>query len=258
MTETLMSEKGLTRSNLGPFQFFILVLSIYVLVELCAELMLPLSRDIKQLLHMSDDVICLFFLVDFVIRFRAARNKWKFMRWGWIDLLSSIPLTQFFLYGRIFRVFQVLRVMRSTRVILYFLFRNKIKGTFSLVSSVSVILIIFGAIAILQLEKGVPGANINNSIDALWWAFVTITTVGYGDYYPVTVEGRVIAAILMTAGVGLFGTFTGFIASWFLEDDRVKVENHVATNLKIEIDDLKKNVAELKELIEKQNSQLPK
>lgn len=58
-----------------------------------------------------------------------------------------------------------------------------------------------------------PESNIKTAEDAIWWAFVTITTVGYGDRFPVTTEGRIIAALLMTAGVGLFGTFTGFIAS---------------------------------------------
>ena len=68
----------------------------------------------------------------------------------------------------------------------------------------------------LQVEKDVPGAKIKNAEDALWWAYVTITTVGYGDLYPVTTEGRLIAAVLMTIGVGLFGTFTAYVASWFV------------------------------------------
>ena len=64
--------------------------------------------------------------------------------------------------------------------------------------------------------EDVPEANIKGVEDAIWWAFVTITTVGYGDRFPVTSEGRLIGALLMTAGVGLFGTFSGFVASWFL------------------------------------------
>ena len=83
-------------------------------------------------------------------------------------------------------------------------------------------MIIFSSIAILQMEDTADG-NIKTAEDALWWAYVTITTVGYGDKYPVTIEGKIIAAALMTAGVGLFGTFTGYVASWFL-DDRQKNE----------------------------------
>ena len=61
------------------------------------------------------------------------------------------------------------------------------------------------------------GKAIISPIDAIWWAYVTITTVGYGVKYPVTTEGRIIAAVLMTAGVGLFGTFTAYVASWFAQ-----------------------------------------
>ena len=64
---------------------------------------------------------------------------------------------------------------------------------------------------------------LNSSIilcsDAIWWAYVTMTTVGYGDKYPVTTEGRFVAAILMTVGVGLFGTFTAYVSSWFVKDN---------------------------------------
>ncbi|WP_372171412.1 potassium channel family protein, partial [Vibrio sp. 10N.222.49.C9] len=99
---------------------------------------------------------------------------------------------------------------------MYYLFRNRRSGTFSIVASVSVLVVIFGAIGILQFEKGLPDSNIHSAGDALWWSFVTITTVGYGDFYPVTTQGRLVAAILMTAGVGLFGTFTGLVANWFM------------------------------------------
>lgn len=73
-------------------------------------------------------------------------------------------------------------------------------------------MVIFSAIAILQVERD-PNSNIKTAEDALWWSYVT-TTVGYGDRYPVTTEGRLIASVLMTAGVGLFGTFTAYIASF--------------------------------------------
>lgn len=106
----------------------------------------------------------------------------------------------------------------------------------------------------LQLEKGIDGSNIHNAGDALWWAFVTITTVGYGDFYPVTYEGRIVAAVLMTAGVGLFGTFTGFVASWFLEEDSDKQDAHVVTNLRTEISELKASVELLKESIDKKDA----
>lgn len=86
-------------------------------------------------------------------------------------------------------------------------------------------MVIFSAIAILQVEDD-PNSNIKTAEDAIWWAYVTITTVGYGDKYPVTTEGRIIAAFLMTTGVGLFGTFTGFLASWFVAEKKQEEKNN--------------------------------
>ncbi|MEZ8193998.1 ion transporter [Vibrio cortegadensis] len=244
-------------TSIGPFQFFTLVLSIYVLITLFIESAVTLPSDVIEVLRITDNIICMFFLADFALRFKAAESKRSFMKWGWIDLLSSIPMLDVFRYGRVVRVVRVLRILRavrSTKVILAYVFKNKMQGTFSLVSVVSIILVIFGAIAILQLEKGVAESNIQSASDALWWAFVTITTVGYGDFYPVTNEGRVIAAILMTAGVGLFGTFTGFVASWFLEEDEDDQGKHIITSLKDEVSELRSEIEQLKELIKAKNS----
>jgi voltage-gated potassium channel len=86
-------------------------------------------------------------------------------------------------------------------------------------------MVIFSAIAILQVEDDL-NSNIKSAEDAIWWAYVTITTVGYGDKYPVTTEGRIIAAFLMTTGVGLFGTFAGFVASWFVSEKEQEKKQH--------------------------------
>lgn len=90
----------------------------------------------------------------------------------------------------------------------------------------SVLLTIFSSIAILNFEK-TPEANIKCPEDALWWSFATITTVGYGDKFPVTTEGRIVAVILMVAGVGLFGTFTAFVASFFVGAEQKKEETEI-------------------------------
>jgi voltage-gated potassium channel len=140
------------------------------------------------------------------------------MQWGWIDLLSSIPLVGFFRVGRVFRLIRLIRVIRafkSTKHLVNHIFANKVQGTLTSVLIIAVLLIIFSSIAILQVEHD-PKSNIKTAGDALWWSYVTITTVGYGDRYPVTDEGRILAAVLMTAGVGLFGTFTAYISSLFV------------------------------------------
>lgn len=113
----------------------------------------------------------------------------------------------------------VIRAFRSTRQLLNHIFANKAKGAFTSVSILAVLLIVFSSISILGVEND-PNSNIKTAEDAIWWTYTTITTVGYGDKYPITTEGRIIAMILMTFGVGLFGTFTAYIASIFVTDDK--------------------------------------
>jgi voltage-gated potassium channel len=105
----------------------------------------------------------------------------------------------------------------------------------------TILTIAFSAIAILHCES-VPESNIKSPEDAVWWAVTTITTVGYGDRYPVTTEGRFIGALLMLVGVGLFGTLAGFIASWFLQPS--------AGRQKSELEELKSAVDRLTHLVE--------
>ena len=89
------------------------------------------------------------------------------------------------------------------------------------VSIITVLLIIFSSISILIVEKN-TASTIKTANDALWWTIETITSVGYGDMYPVTVEGRIIGSILMIGGVGIFGVFTAYIASLFVKDNQNK------------------------------------
>ena len=202
----------------------VIFLSVYVLIALLVDTFLKLSAETSRLLSIIDDLLCIIFLYDFVVRFIKAESKKKFMRWGWIDFISSIPALSYLQYGRIFRLFRLLRILRAFRSFKYLtvhLLKKRKQGTFALVALIALLMIIFGSIAILQVEN-TPEGNIKTAGDALWWAFVTITTVGYGDKYPVTPEGRIIAAFLMITGVGLFGTFTGYVSAWFMGDNQKK------------------------------------
>lgn len=219
------------KQALHPINIIVFFLSLYVIVALVVDTFFPLSREVHRLLRDVDYVICGIFFIDFLHRLATAPSKKEYMRWGWIDLLSSIPMN-LFLAGRIFRVFQLIRVLRAFRSIKFlsrYFLRNRIKGAFTSAAILAFLTLVFCAIGILNVEKDAPDANIKTAEDALWWAYVTITTVGYGDRYPVTSEGRIIAAVLMTVGVGLFGTFTAYVASWFVarkekEEERAEDE----------------------------------
>ncbi len=222
-----MQELNNSENKLGILNIIVIVLSIYVLGALLIDTVFVLPTEISILLNYIDIAICVFFCFEFFVRFFRAENKLNFMKWGWIDLLSSIPLVGFLRAGRLLRLIRLLRVIRafrSTRHLLNHIFANKAQGTFTSISIIAILLVIFSAIGILQVEND-PNSNIKTAEDAIWWAYVTITTVGYGDKFPVTTEGRIIAAILMTAGVGLFGTFTAFVASWFVVDNKSQRES---------------------------------
>ena len=215
------------KEKLGFLNLLIIILSVYVLFALAIDTFFQLPAEIQRLLMIIDDTLCIVFLIDFSIRFYRAESKAKFMKWGWIDLLSSIPALPLARIGRLFRLVRLLRILRafrSVKILVKHVFRNKIQGTMTAVSLITILVVIFSSISILIVEKD-PASNIKSAEDAIWWSLVTITTVGYGDKYPVTTEGRMIGVLLMFVGVGIFGTFTGYIASWFTQENKKETTN---------------------------------
>jgi len=193
---------------------------------LALETFIHLPAEDIAIIDAIDTMICGIFFFDFLIRFFAAPDKMKFMAWGWIDLLSCIPVIDLFRIGRlvrVFRIFRVLRGIRMARILATYLQHNRADGTILTVVFVSIMLLLLSSVAILQVEQ-VEGANIKTPSDAMWWSIVTMTTVGYGDKYPTTTIGRVIASFLMVSGVGLFGMLSGSVTSWILNPVEVRQE----------------------------------
>ena len=245
--------------ELGPFQLIILTLSLFVLGLLVVELGVTLPVETIRVLHWIDNVVCALFFADFVIRFRRAESKLQFMKWGWIDLLASIPEVSALRWGRLFRVFRILRMLRavkSLRLIFDSLFtHNRTGGGMASVFTIAFLVLSLASAGILMVERA-PDSNIKTAGDAVWWSITTVTTVGYGDRYPVTTGGRMIAAVLMFTGVGLFGTLSGVVASFFLGDKKQRGEEESAsdtpttvTNHEIlaRLDSLQREVAALRQ-----------
>ncbi|MDX2119661.1 MAG: ion transporter [Gemmatimonadota bacterium] len=214
----------------GPYELFILALSTFAVLSLAVEAFVGLDPDTVAILRYADLVICALFFLDFLYPLRRAPDRGRYLvTWGWLDLLSSIPgiaALRLGRAGRIVRIVRVLRGLRSTRQLVTSFVRLRAASTFFAAGLVALVVLIFSSAAILQFETG-PTANIRGPEDAIWWAFSTITTVGYGDRYPVTTEGRLIGMLLMTVGVGLFATFSGFVASWFLAPQEAEEESEI-------------------------------
>ncbi len=225
-----------------------LVLCLYALAAFAVETLVSLDPSTRKILDLADTGICVLFLFDFLLSLARAPNRLEYLfRWGWIDLASSVPTVGILRLGRaarVMRIFRVLRGVRATKIIATFILDRRAEGAFLAAALVSILLIVFSSIAVLHFEKGVADANIQSPDDALWWAIVTITTVGYGDRYPVSGEGRIVGALLMTAGVGLFGTFSGFVAAWFLSPRSRQHDN--------ELNAIRRDLAELKESLSRE------
>ena len=154
---------------------------------------------------------------------------------------------------KIFRVFRIWRVIRlfmefGARNLVHEFVTHRAENALLTVGFLVLCVLEFGSLAMLSAERSSPNANITTAADAIWWAYVTITTVGYGDRYPVTNWGRIIGILVMTAGVGLFGTLSGFLANMFLTPPKPKQEEQPAGDAGTP----KAKLAQLKQMIEAQ------
>ncbi len=214
------------RPEIGIFQIGLIVLTLIVLAAQVADTAFALPKEISSLIHMIDTFACALFFADFCYRFYQAESKLRFMKWGWIDLIASIPNLEVFRWGRLVRVLRVIRLLRGVRslqLVLGAVFQQRLRGGVISLAFAAILLVGFSSISILVCERA-PEPNIKNAEDALWWSITTITTVGYGDRFPVTTEGRVIGTVLMLAGVSMFGCLSGLAASFFLGAQRDKIE----------------------------------
>ena len=164
-------------------------------------------------LILVSDIIWGIFIVDFVTRLLLHDNKKTFLKKNIVELIGL--LLPFFRAFRMFRV--VIAIGFLTRA------AKSLQGRINIYIGLILPMLIFTcSLGVYEAEHRAPGANITNYGDALWWAFVTITTIGYGDYFPVTFEGRTIAVLLMLSGLALVSVITVSFASWFL--DRMNIE----------------------------------
>jgi voltage-gated potassium channel len=218
----MTAREAVLRVHGNSYNIFILVLTVYSLV-LMGVLLLPLDEDTRQLVNLYDNAICVIFLIDFAYNVTGARPKNGYLvgQRGWIDLLGSIPSFTFFPAAgllRIFRVFRLTRIMRIFRgqnqkqIVADVLHNRGQYATFITILLAGLVLSV-ASILVLQFESRSPDANITTGGDALWWAIVTITTVGYGDFYPTTALGRITGVFVMFSGVGIIGALASILAS---------------------------------------------
>lgn len=190
---------------------------------------------LREAAHVANWIVWITFCVEFGVRW-VARGSIRFLREAWFDLVLIVVSPPFlvpeFFQGiravrsvRAIRALRMLRLLRAGAVAgigLRFAQRLFGRRKFHYTALVALAVVFIGAFGVYLAESDSNKA-VGSFGDALWWAFVTVTTVGYGDVSPVTFEGRIIAVILMLTGIGVIGIFTASVASYFFEQDRGEV-----------------------------------
>lgn len=204
-----------------PWEVFVLGVALLSIFNLFLAVFLALfARDpaIEQVVAIVDAILVVIFLIDFARRMRVARDDRAYLvrGYGWLDLISIVPLLRIARLLRIVRVAHIVRRMGGIETALRAFFANKATGGLFLVVLIALLVLEFGSVLVLWAEQGAEGANIVTGQDAVWYSLVTMSTVGYGDRFPVTELGRLFGALTIVVGVGVFGTLTGFLANLFL------------------------------------------
>ena len=220
------------------YELFIGLLTLFSLVIALFIVLIPVPA-VDEVLRGADTLICVIFLLDFARSLSQAPSKRSYLfgerpgrsfPTGVVDLLGSIPSAIILRLGfdraagavRLLRVFRLIRVYRlvegrSPRSLVAAFVRSRAEAAAYVVIMAVLLVIVLGSSLIALVEVPNPDSNINTAGDALWWTFVTITTVGYGDKYPITEAGRFVGIITMAVGIGIFGVLTSFLAKLFLE-----------------------------------------
>ncbi len=203
--------------NMG-YEIFIGILSILSIVNI---VMIYIAEDtnLDTVISVMNGLFSLIFLGDFIYRLFTAQSKshYFFQQFGWADLLASLPFPQ----AKALRIFRLVRVFRLLRehginTIGRTLVKDRAGSALLTLLLMGILVLEFGSLGILYIEQHATGANITSASDALWYVIVTISTVGYGDRFPVTNNGRLLGTLIIVIGVGIFGTFTGYLANLFL------------------------------------------
>jgi voltage-gated potassium channel len=233
-------------------------------------LLLPLSDETIKLLSVYDNLICVIFLIDFFYNLKNAPKKSDYFikERGWLDLLGSIPslglLTNFGKFAGLLRLARLSRLARITRLLrgenkktlVKDILDNRSRYAAFLTILLTILVLTVASVLVLQFESKSPDANITSGGDALWYSLVTITTVGYGDFYPVTAAGRITASFIMFMGVGIIGALASILASMLVGSSASPEEEAAEAaepmlSVQEELKSVKEELAVVRQMLEK-------
>jgi len=248
-----------TRSN--AYNIFMLVLTVMSLGMMVLLLVPWLTQAERDMLLVYDNAVCVVFLIDFFLNLRNSHPKSDYFirRRGWLDLIGSLPTFGFFQLSallrlaRLSRLARIMRILRgqNQKALVADILENRGQYALFITGMSAFIVLVTASLLVVQFESDAPGANITTGGDGIWWAIVTITTVGYGDKYPITLGGRMTATYVMAAGVGIIGALASILASILVPQpkapEETPVEAEISTTVESELAALRQEIATLRQ-----------
>ncbi|MEE3088167.1 MAG: ion transporter [Actinomycetota bacterium] len=223
------------------YEIFMALLSLLSIFNM---ILLFFLRDpsLGAVLALVNFVLIIFFIADFLARLVKSPSKSEYFlrQYGWADFLSCLPFSQTNVF-RLFRLIKVYRLLRDfgIRKIKDAVTKDRADTALFILLFVTILMLEFGSLGMLAIESQSSVSNITTAPDALWYMVVTLSTVGYGDQYPVTTQGRVLGAFVILTGVGIFGTLTGYLANFFLAPQKKKKSGDELSDIRSQLDAIK-------------------
>jgi voltage-gated potassium channel len=201
------------RQRLNPWDWLVLVVAVVSLLLVLLETFLHVPPGVLSLLRTVDTISCVIFLIDVFVRWKRERWSVNYWRWAWLDVIASIPFEPAFRSLQAIRIYRFIRLIRVLKKLSTLTSGTSLNEKLLALPGVAFVMVLFSTMLMVEVERSAPNATIKTGGDALWWALTTVTTVGYGDTYPVTTEGRIIAAVMMLIGIALFGSMSAIVTS---------------------------------------------
>ncbi|WP_290660322.1 ion transporter [Ignavibacterium sp.] len=215
--------QGSTRKYSINFELFIQSLIVLSLVEFTIETIPNLSPSLLYWLDIFELTTVIIFSIEYLLRILSSENKIRyiFSFYGIIDLIAILP---FYLSQTIdlrsIRIFRLLRIFRAFKLVRYSQAIKRFKVAFLMIKEeliifliVTIFVIFFSSVAIYYFESEAQPDKFSSVLDCMWWSIVTLTTVGYGDVYPITVGGKIFTFLILIVGLGVIAVPTGLISS---------------------------------------------
>lgn len=215
-------------SDFKPMSLMSLLLSFISVGIIIYLLFFPVDKETRHTLLGIDTAICVLFLLQLTVDCCRSTNKLNYLKSHWLDIIASIPIIEILRFARIWHIVRMLYLFRYSTSFIKQVKQNRKEATLATIFTLLIILVCSGSIFMLMFERDAIDSNIHTAADALWWSLVTISTVGYGDHYPVTAGGKVLATAMIICGVGIFGMISGLITSILTSPIKTEAEDNNA------------------------------